>query len=482
MYIEKKSGIIRNIRKLSNLQGELTRDARLCPVFRYTSTGVCVPGFGGILKTESEDEDEMDNYMAVLTAQQKKEEFPGQEGFCCSLYIQHSTSFLLCDATAAFLERFQIQPQDLNKNIYGLLKKKLPFLPELLACAGDEPWNLHYFTELEEGTGSSFWEIELESAPPFLHFSGHRCSAQQIASRYCTENAVDLSAFYVPGHQSVLLGKDERGIYRIRSCNASAARLYSAGAEAGGGIRQVFSFLRTARLFSSGTEGKSLCFYELLPGEGNAGRHFVRVLCLTVEQGDEKSFLLLSAPCSAREFFERYGGGAKTGENNFENCPYAVAYFSFPQGNPVPESFNRCCSALIRDGLSLSELLQTEAVIRSFENRLPCTALAKIDGSRYEVSALPILQENRIGQMMVIVVPSAGEPEFRAAVSTDRLTPREHETLNLAAQGYPNRYIAHRLSISEGTVKKLIYNGYQKLGISSRVELCRMISPQAAAF
>ena len=83
--------------------------------------------------------------------------------------------------------------------------------------------------------------------------------------------------------------------------------------------------------------------------------------------------------------------------------------------------------------------------------------------------------------MMVAIVPSKKAVRKESADLTGSLTPREQETISLAAQGYPNRYIAHRMEISEGTVKKLLYNGYQKLGISSRVELCRMLLPQSAA-
>lgn len=54
--------------------------------------------------------------------------------------------------------------------------------------------------------------------------------------------------------------------------------------------------------------------------------------------------------------------------------------------------------------------------------------------------------------------------------SVGRLTPREHEALELLAQGMRYRAIAHRLGVAEATVKFHVLNVYQKLQSSSRVE------------
>ncbi|HET7711148.1 MAG TPA: response regulator transcription factor [Thermoanaerobaculia bacterium] len=51
------------------------------------------------------------------------------------------------------------------------------------------------------------------------------------------------------------------------------------------------------------------------------------------------------------------------------------------------------------------------------------------------------------------------------------LTAREFEVFRVAATGVPNREIAQRLFISEGTVKMHLHAIYEKLGLSGRVEL-----------
>ena len=53
----------------------------------------------------------------------------------------------------------------------------------------------------------------------------------------------------------------------------------------------------------------------------------------------------------------------------------------------------------------------------------------------------------------------------------EALTPRELDIVALIAQGYRNKGIAGRLSISEGTVKIHLHNIYEKLGVDGRLEL-----------
>ena len=51
------------------------------------------------------------------------------------------------------------------------------------------------------------------------------------------------------------------------------------------------------------------------------------------------------------------------------------------------------------------------------------------------------------------------------------LTEREDEVANLVAEGLSNREIAQKLSVAQHTVSNYLFRVYEKLGISSRVEL-----------
>lgn len=84
-------------------------------------------------------------------------------------------------------------------------------------------------------------------------------------------------------------------------------------------------------------------------------------------------------------------------------------------------------------------------------------------------SALKVIA---FGGLYVLPHGTSGRESFSKA--TDRgyshLTDRQNQILQLIASGYDNRNIAHRLSISEGTVKQHVHALYVALGVSSRTE------------
>jgi DNA-binding NarL/FixJ family response regulator len=51
------------------------------------------------------------------------------------------------------------------------------------------------------------------------------------------------------------------------------------------------------------------------------------------------------------------------------------------------------------------------------------------------------------------------------------LTSREEQVVALVTDGLSNRNVANELGLSEHTVKKYLFRIFEKLGISSRVEL-----------
>lgn len=64
-------------------------------------------------------------------------------------------------------------------------------------------------------------------------------------------------------------------------------------------------------------------------------------------------------------------------------------------------------------------------------------------------------------------------PSLRVVNSNGRqlLTPREQQVVALVAEGLSNRDMARELKLSQHTIKKYLFRIFDKLGISSRVEL-----------
>ena len=64
----------------------------------------------------------------------------------------------------------------------------------------------------------------------------------------------------------------------------------------------------------------------------------------------------------------------------------------------------------------------------------------------------------------------AREPSAYDGPTLERLTPREHQVLQLLAQGMTNREIAGQLTLSVGTVKIHVEHIIAKLGVSDRTQ------------
>jgi len=58
------------------------------------------------------------------------------------------------------------------------------------------------------------------------------------------------------------------------------------------------------------------------------------------------------------------------------------------------------------------------------------------------------------------------------------LSPREQQVAALVAEGFANRDIANHLNLSEHTVKNYIFHIFEKLGVSTRVELVLYVFSQ----
>jgi len=85
-------------------------------------------------------------------------------------------------------------------------------------------------------------------------------------------------------------------------------------------------------------------------------------------------------------------------------------------------------------------------------------------------------------QMSLAVEALASSPTVRAvdAKGLDLLSKRELEVVRSLAEGLTNREIAERLGLSQHTIKNYLFRVFDKLGVSSRVELLFMALSQAS--
>ena len=73
-------------------------------------------------------------------------------------------------------------------------------------------------------------------------------------------------------------------------------------------------------------------------------------------------------------------------------------------------------------------------------------------------------------------------PNLVTSIDTPALTARELQVVQCAAKGKTNKAIACDLGLSEHTVKNYLFRAFEKLGISSRVELLFYLTVRGHTF
>lgn len=96
--------------------------------------------------------------------------------------------------------------------------------------------------------------------------------------------------------------------------------------------------------------------------------------------------------------------------------------------------------------------------------RLLCRCIQRVAGGQIWVNT---------EQMNFLVEMVSEVPSLRILNSRGKpiLTPREEQVVALVAEGLSNRNVARELNLSEHTIKKYLFRIFDKLGISTRVEL-----------
>ena len=86
-------------------------------------------------------------------------------------------------------------------------------------------------------------------------------------------------------------------------------------------------------------------------------------------------------------------------------------------------------------------------------------------------------------QLDILVRALANTPVIRAtnADGVNLLSERELQVVRCLSEGLTNREIAERLSLSQHTVKNYLFRVFEKLGVSSRVELLSMTLTRSAS-
>lgn len=143
---------------------------------------------------------------------------------------------------------------------------------------------------------------------------------------------------------------------------------------------------------------------------------------------------------------------------------------------------------IIGNNYYFNELIEETNILAHIIDTIPFQKCAEnLSTTAGDLSFINYLGESKKYRILVSHIPNIGKHIFIVVLTPEEqyinnindlfsdLSNREKEVITYVADGLTNRYIANKLSITEGTVKRTIYNSYKKLEICSRIELLKMI-------
>lgn len=163
----------------------------------------------------------------------------------------------------------------------------------------------------------------------------------------------------------------------------------------------------------------------------------------------------------------------------------ADLYTGQGKGMELVSSVNRKCP-----GMPVIVLLDQpcrESVIRAFR----CGARGVVSHLQSTAELFACIEHVRNGGIwaarteadyLLEALRSIPAPSLPASGASAALTKRESQVVRCAAQGKTNRTIANELNLSEHTVKNYLFRAFEKLGVSSRVELLFYLTTQGQSF
>ncbi len=223
-------------------------------------------------------------------------------------------------------------------------------------------------------------------------------------------------------------------------------------------------------------EGNPIRLPEILFTDEGA-KYFIITLIPLKEENNLESIIMVYVEISKNEFFSLQNNCFKLNEfkdNNldYEICNIDIDKLDYNKEYFIENEFNKQFFTILENcNTEKSFLMNNEEIVNKLINHQTVTynVINKDINSNIKLLFAP-----KIDKTIVPVLIMKNNIDFKNnEVILEKLTAREKEVTEMIFDGAKNIEIAHKLKISEGTVKKTLYNIYQKLDVTNRVELTR---------
>lgn len=375
--------------------------------------------------------------------------------FFCTYKLYDNNKLVLTDASPMYFSVINRNRNCCGQEIDNILNKcNSAYIKEVfLNYSTGKPFNYVRKCSLD----NTLWLVTALNENGMMNCMGRRLSFTELAQLEhvrSEESSFSITIISAYHHQ------DES--FRIVSCGISEPDSFpSADIRAGmclDKLMDIYSFNVTGQklLVQCMKADKAVCYYDFV----TYGKNHAEVIKISLTPVSDKNQPMLVIRLEKAD-------GRKTEicrDNTEHDISCGMCKLSADtEGNVLIRQLDKGMTEL----LSAREIRSEQICRREYFSMSESKTIIGRSGMKYEICVISESCDENNQCCSVLIIP------IYCNNSSERLTHREGQILKLAAQGNPNRYIAKILNISEGTVKKILHNGYSKLGIGSRVELVK---------
>lgn len=353
---------------------------------------------------------------------------------------------------------------------------------------------INYMREILYEGKCTYWDISAIIEFPYLRCVGKKISLPSIINK--GNQAYDINSMKLEDcySGSILVQMKPEGRYKICSCSETVSCAIPEIRE-GNYLQEIFEGylyrMKTACILDECIRaGKPIRYFDMLCRECQEEKDsdvlekpmdLIYVVLLPVLHQNFKGVFILITVVENEEnvkINEKSNNKKKlTQEELFGSC---VIYNGLNKEHQyITEMNSYFARHLYEKKLNIDTIFTSPLVERARHNMIAVSGsivFKQKNGTekKYSINVVPAIHDEKIEKLLVTLIPEQ-EIEYANHMMFSLLTPREQEVISLVVNGYTNRCIAYELNITEGTVKKVIYNCYQKLGICSRIELVKLL-------
>lgn len=403
----------------------------------------------------------------------EKEWFDTDKAVCKYMRLENDT-VILESGNPLFFEIMQLPRTDCGKNIFDILPRtRADYIKMLMDGFGSDNSVFRYVRETTDG--SRILEISAVCSNNALYCIAKPMISCDLLIKTADNGEKGLYDSSLSFTGTLIAYKSNDGRMLIESCSealSSHASDIRTGADLGEILKKYMCRICTTRLINECIEkNKPMRYYDMTVIKTSycTPLHPLGILRVSmlpiIGSGAPKAVITVSTV--------RTGDFSASQRSEKSDEHPAVFLARKSDSNDIYiEKMSMKLALMLADGEVLYEDI-CSCCTENFESTVGdnvvrnCVITGR-DSAEYVINLVPGYAADQSKGVLGTVKPrpKAGGQQL--------LTARENEILSLAAAGNSNRYIALHLKISEGTVKKILHNGYTKLGIGSRVELVKL--------